>query len=1019
MTFRAFLRRLALTVLFVALALGGLYLYATSRRVKTPWSRPAPRAHAHHGRGVHHQPPATGPAASLHHVTATASSVAHTALTLAEILLLGALSLTAVSVLGHLVGRYLRRPGPSGLPGPLGAAVERVRARWAIDRRELVLGREDHADPYQVARVFDDFAELLRPLAKWRRFVLGPDPLCLQILSDPATRKVRFTIGARHDRLHVIEHRLRSTYPDARLVAFTGDVLSHVAGPLSAFRHGAEPCPVDVVRLKKARRWLWALQTTRDYAHSPVESLLATLAGLDVPAHIEWVLTPAPKLMEARVAHGLQAEERSRNAESNMSAVAPGVESVVVQQQMKGASENIGRSLFLFDIRVAVPHGHRAVAGELAGVLSGGSRSDNELRRRTLHVRRRLYASRLGGTPPLLAGIWTQAAAAAELATLWHLPSLRIKGVGLQRASSREILADPVISRDPHVQLLEDELGPLGLEPDDLRFGLGVLGAAGGGKTALLLRLIAWVSRDVTRSLIVVDPKEDLARDSLTVIPPGRQVHILDLGEPLVGLNPLTALRGAGATPEVVADIVISAFIETFGRPSIGARSDQFLRNAIQAVCVVESTPTLWHVYRMLDAHDPTYRNSVVARLEALDEQDFLCDFWARRFAALYKDNAKFAAEALEAPLNKLARFLGVPSLALLTNHEVELDLVGIVQRQEVLVVNGAKGAVGEDNAVLVCQLLVGLVQKLLHQQQHIAERGQRGHTTLVIDEAHNLFTPSFATMLSEGRSGGLECCAAFQYTGQIEDDRVKAGIKSLLQNMSIFRLREFEDARNAAALAMSVFSDTIRGDAEDQQRLRLDPVDITNLPTGRCVNLWLAGGRPQPAFTATTLPIETLVDELGPNGYRPHHERAQAARGYHPHHHGHHIRPPLVWNHDEPALSRDDHVYVDLGNWAERPQSFSRAWLVLTDENGGETLHTLQPWDRSGLLWRAHLDPELRRLGLPGAGTYRVGVQLDAGDGELHEAQITVRWTEGETAKSAPATMHLAPVARRTEEPA
>jgi hypothetical protein len=114
--------------------------------------------------------------------------------------------------------------------------------------------------------------------------------------------------------------------------------------------------------------------------------------------------------------------------------------------------------------------------------------------------------------------------------------------------------------------------------------------------------------------------------------------------------------------------------------------------------------------------------------------------------------------------------------------------------------------------------------------------------------------------MLSEGRAAGVEVAAAFQYTGQIIDERVRAGVKSLLQNISIFRLREFEDARSAAALAMDVFADTIRGDVEDARRLRIDPIDIVNQPNHRAINLWLADGTPQHAFTATTLPIEPVV---------------------------------------------------------------------------------------------------------------------------------------------------------------
>ncbi len=77
-----------------------------------------------------------------------------------------------------------------------------------------------------------------------------------------------------------------------------------------------------------------------------------------------------------------------------------------------------------------------------------------------------------------------------------------------------------------------------------------------------------------------------------------------------------------------------------------------------------------------------------------------------------------------------------------------------------------------------------------------------------------------------------IEVAAAFQYTGQIADERVKAGVKSLLQNLSIFRQRDFEDARAAAALAMEVFQDNIAAMSRTSGEYRIDPMDIVRHPT-------------------------------------------------------------------------------------------------------------------------------------------------------------------------------------------
>src|SRR4029077_8692855 len=205
------------------------------------------------------------------------------------------------------------------------------------------------------------------------------------------------------------------------------------------------------------------------------------------------------------------------------------------------------------------------------------------------------------------------------------------------------------------------------------------------------LRYIGNVARDVSRALLVIDLKEDLARDALTVMPADRQGHIIDLRRPQIGLNVLAI---TGLPPEVRADILISAIREIHGDDSVGARSDSILRAAITAVCIAEDTPTLAHVLRMIDPFDAGYREWVTNELTYHQEVDFIYDYWSRAFPAMCEANLRFVAEAVSAPRNKLHRFLTAPSLALATNHPCPIDLLQIIRDREILVVNGSKESV-------------------------------------------------------------------------------------------------------------------------------------------------------------------------------------------------------------------------------------------------------------------------------------------------------------------------------------
>jgi hypothetical protein len=267
-----------------------------------------------------------------------------------------------------------------------------------------------------------------------------------------------------------------------------------------------------------------------------------------------------------------------------------------------------------------------------------------------------------------------------------------------------------------------------------------------------------------------------------------------------------------------------------------------------------------------------------------------------REFPALISDKG-YAAQALNPPRNKIERLISTREIDTLLRHPARLDLEGILERGEVLIVAGAKSAVGEDNTILVTHLLLQLLHRALQERQGLRTDGQRP-VSLLIDEAHNVLTPSVAKMLAEGRSAGLEAVFAWQYSAQIRDEVIRSGVRSLLQSMSIFRMREIEDARSLAGLAMEVYSDRISIDQEEQERLRFSPDDILRLPVHQVINVWIAGGTPRAAFMAHTLPMEPLYDEQ----VTEHHRQAQRARGAH---HPEHL--PDLYDGDRPSATSSD----------------------------------------------------------------------------------------------------------------
>src|SRR3954467_9777075 len=339
-----------------------------------------------------------------------------------------------------------------------------------------------------------------------------------------------------------------------------------------------------------------------------------------------------------------------------------------------------------------------------------------------MRLRRALYAHRIApALPNPMPGLRVGMLLTSELATLWQLPRARVKHARLPRATVRRAIAPPDIDRDETRVLPRDERGPVALPPADRKYGHALIGGQGGGKSSVMARHFANDAHDPDRALILIDPKGPLAELCRGLAPAGRTVHYLDLGHPEIGFNPLAIKASPGAR----AAVLLQALIEANPPGAIQAASDSFLRQAVAAVCTVEPDPTLWHVYRLLDVTASPYREHVVHRLSGVSGAEFARAYWAIQFPALIADR-RYAAQALNPPRNKLERLISTREIDTLLRHPHALDLTGILERGEVLIVAGAKAAVGEDNTILVTQLLLQLLHREIQAQQHEANGDAR-----------------------------------------------------------------------------------------------------------------------------------------------------------------------------------------------------------------------------------------------------------------------------------------------------
>jgi hypothetical protein len=697
----------------------------------------------------------------------------------------------------------------------------------------------------------------------WRRPLQGQPGLTLDIVLEPdgqSGMEGRLLISMTADVRPAIEGALAGAYPDCRLV-----------------KRLAPPPPVrEIVRLKKRHPFIRALRTSEGREpRNVVDALLLQMERVDGPACVQLALTPTPATFDAWSRLRFRSNERKHGHVTipDLRDRSSSMRSEVVHRELEHGLEVQHRPLFFVDIRVGAQSYSACQA--IAGTLRGETAGENRLVERHMRMRRELYRERLrrGWGNPLPS--WHRGVmSSSEIAGLWHMPSAGLTAVAVRRSLVPRAVASPDITREPHNALMRDERGPVGIRAHDKSDGLGLIGGQKTGKTSVLCRSVAVDAADEDCALVVLMPKPGDARLALSTIPPHRKVHYLDFERPEFGINPLLA----NGEPSMVADKIVAAFRDVVAEGDIRGSSDRYLRQAAQATIaaaragVLSEPPSLWHMYRMLLPSEVEFREHVVNAIYGDHRFVDTTTFFARDLPNDLRDALVNTTSKLDAPRNKILRLM-VEGLDKVLRHPVQLSIDDLIRERGILIVDGKMGTFGSDNCRVMMQFILSMLYGALQRQQQLDER-DRVRLALKVDEAHLVINTSFADALATLRSAGLEVVAAWQYGAQIEDDKIRGGMMSLLRQRCMFSMGESRDAREMSDIAMSVYTDMIREDSASRGRVRMTPDVFINLPNHRAMCTWIANGARAPAFIAETIPMRPDDAVIA------HHQQAQRDRG-------------------------------------------------------------------------------------------------------------------------------------------
>jgi type IV secretory pathway TraG/TraD family ATPase VirD4 len=311
-----------------------------------------------------------------------------------------------------------------------------------------------------------------------------------------------------------------------------------------------------------------------------------------------------------------------------------------------------------------------------------------------------------------------------------------------------------------------------GIRREDRRLHMYIIGKTGMGKTTLLLNMIL---NDIygNEGVCFIDPHGDAVEKLLDYIPSWRINDVTyfnpaDIDYP-IALNVLGDCfteNVVSASRHLAVSSLISVFRKLYGE-HWQHRQEHILRNTILALLDYEGDKTLLEIYRMLS--DWRYRKKVVEGVK----DPIVKSFWKNEFSRyLYQ----FKGEALAPIQNKLGAFLTVSLIRNIVGQvENKVDFRGVMDKQKILLVNLAKGRIGEDNSSFLGSLIITKLQLAAMSRIDITEE-QRKDFYLFVDEFQSFVsTETFDDILSEARKYRLCLALAHQYIGQLDERLSKA----------------------------------------------------------------------------------------------------------------------------------------------------------------------------------------------------------------------------------------------------
>ncbi len=670
----------------------------------------------------------------------------------------------------------------------------RKRQDYALDfvTLQVAVPRDKEVKIDAMEQLFSSLYTLYRGKANWFdfEFLKVQDHITFEIVGQPGD--IRFYVTVHNKNRELIEKQINGTYP--------GAIISQV-DDVNIFSEEGE---VAFASLKLRSSNYSPIKIFRDLAVDPLAVLTSSMAKLaeHEGAVVQIVVAPADNKWRGM---GRKYVSKTKKNEADPEKAKFNVDA----KSLESIENKISKPGFNVSIRIVANAPNKAQAklilDNIKSAFAQFSSDQNSFSGDKIRIPFNFMTDFIYRYQPMFKK--APILSSEELATIFHFPNKSIETPNIYWLNAKRAPAPQEVPDHGDMYLGKSifrgqKRDVYMLNPDRRRHTY-IIGATGVGKSLLMAQMIL---QDIKagRGVCFIDP-HDTFEQILESIPPERV-------EDVIYFNPANTDRPMGwnimeAKTEQERHMTVTGFIgllyklfDPHQTGIVGPRLEHSVRNAMLTVMEADPRATLIEVMRVVQDPGGPYLQELLPKVT----DQIVKRFWTEQIAATSEFHK---SETLDYIVSKFGRFVTNKMIRnIIGQSESSFNFRQVMDEGKILIINLAKGTIGEENSSFLGNLLVPKILAAATSRQDTPAE-QRRDFYLYVDEFQNFASPDFGTILSEARKYALNLTVANQFISQVEEE-VKNAIFGNVGTKIAFRVG-VADAQFLAHEFSPTFSET------------------------------------------------------------------------------------------------------------------------------------------------------------------------------------------------------------------